>query len=185
MDIGILGWGSLIWDQRTLQAIDGWRLDGPPLAIEFARISNDGRLTLVIKPHFDLVTVLWTKSLNKDLEHTIQSLMNREGTTSKSDIGFLNFTNQTNSIKRNKESIIISLSKWNEKKKLDAIIWTDLGPNFSDKTGNQFTCENLIKYLTNLQISNPQAYEMAKKYILNAPEQIQTRFRSQLEKSFL
>lgn len=51
MKIAILGWDSLIWDPRSLKydVNTGWLTDGPKLPIEFARISNDGRLTLVIK----------------------------------------------------------------------------------------------------------------------------------------
>lgn len=48
MNITILGWGSLIWDQRDLPISGDWQLGGPALPIEFSRISRDGRLTLVI-----------------------------------------------------------------------------------------------------------------------------------------
>ena len=50
MKIAILGWGSLIWQPKDLKfdANIGWKEKGPILPIEFARISKDGRLTLVI-----------------------------------------------------------------------------------------------------------------------------------------
>jgi len=42
----VLGWGSLIWDPRELKIKNSeWQKDGPNLPIEFARISQDGRLT--------------------------------------------------------------------------------------------------------------------------------------------
>ena len=46
----ILAWGSLIWDPKDLEYNKqlGWIYDGPNLPIEFARISKNGRLTLVI-----------------------------------------------------------------------------------------------------------------------------------------
>ena len=50
MKIAILGWGSLLWQPKDLQFDKeiGWSANGPFLPIEFARISKDGRLTLVI-----------------------------------------------------------------------------------------------------------------------------------------
>ena len=50
MKIAILGWGSLLWQPKDLQFDKeiGWSKNGPMLPIEFARISKDGRLTLVI-----------------------------------------------------------------------------------------------------------------------------------------
>jgi hypothetical protein len=48
MNIAILGWGSLVWDQRVLPTESEWNSEGPRLPIEFSRVSQDGRLTLVI-----------------------------------------------------------------------------------------------------------------------------------------
>ncbi len=51
MKIAILGWGSLLWQPKDLQFDKGigWSENGPMLPVEFARISKDGRLTLVIE----------------------------------------------------------------------------------------------------------------------------------------
>lgn len=50
MKIAILGWGSLIWNPENLNYYTefGWSKNEPKLPIEFLRISNNGRLTLVI-----------------------------------------------------------------------------------------------------------------------------------------
>jgi hypothetical protein len=50
MKIAVLGWGSLLWEQGVLRLASRWRTDGPWLPIEFARLSDRGRLTLVIHP---------------------------------------------------------------------------------------------------------------------------------------
>jgi hypothetical protein len=48
MKIAVLGWGSLIWQPRELRiSLPIWKTDGPELPVEFARVSMDGRLTLV------------------------------------------------------------------------------------------------------------------------------------------
>jgi hypothetical protein len=50
LKIVILGWVSLIWDPRGLPREGPWQEGGPIFPIEFSRVSNDCRLTLVIDP---------------------------------------------------------------------------------------------------------------------------------------
>ena len=59
MKIFFLGWGSLIWFPDNLSKKGEWYRDGPCLPVEFARISNNGRLTLVLYLYADRVRVLW------------------------------------------------------------------------------------------------------------------------------
>ena len=47
--IACLGWGSLLWDPRSLPMAGPFRDDGPRLPIEFSRIARDGRATLVAR----------------------------------------------------------------------------------------------------------------------------------------
>ncbi len=48
MPIAVVAWGSLVWCPGSLAMKTRWRRDGPRLPIEFARISQDDRVTLVI-----------------------------------------------------------------------------------------------------------------------------------------
>lgn len=177
MKIAILGWGSLIWDPRELKTNGEWKKEGPMLPIEFARISQDQRLTLVIRPSSKKVKVLYIESEFKELNRAIKNLQEREGCTDPKSIGFMNFTDGSFNIKRTPEEIKQELSKWNTTKNYDAIIWTDLGQNFKNNTGMEYDVHNAKIFLAGLK---PKEYESAKNYILKAFDQIRTQNRKQL-----
>ena len=75
------GWGSLIWCQKTLPVSGAWQADGPVLPIEFARKSNDKRITLVITPDAPPVTILWAALAVETLAEAKAALAAREGIT--------------------------------------------------------------------------------------------------------
>ena len=52
MKSAVLAWGSLVWDPRDLQLAAEFAPNGPLLPIEFCRVSDDGRLTLVVDETF-------------------------------------------------------------------------------------------------------------------------------------
>ncbi len=83
MKIAVLGWGSLTWDKENLngnlEVCGEWKSDGPNLPIELARISEDGRLTLVILPGSEDITVLWNERNHNELDAAIENLKEREG----------------------------------------------------------------------------------------------------------
>ena len=78
MNIGCLGWGSLIWFPNGLP-IAKWESDGPILPIEFARQSKNGQLTLVLMDKDNYVPVLHSVLLVPDLSTAITLLSLREG----------------------------------------------------------------------------------------------------------
>ena len=79
MKTAILGWGSLIWQPKDLKFDTniGWKENGPILPIEFARISKDGRLTLVITPNGTDVKTLYAVSSFDNLELAVLNLKKR------------------------------------------------------------------------------------------------------------
>jgi len=177
--IAVLGWGSLIWDKRTLSVEDEiWEKDGPQLPIEFARISADGRLTLVIHPGSKVVPVLWNIMGCNDLKVATENLKEREGSSDINIIGYVDLTNETN--QNGDEGICKSIRVWAKDKDLVAAIWTNLGANFKDKQNEPFSKENIIKYLKSLKLDTEKEAK-AKEYIIKAPQQIRTEMREHIE----
>ena len=175
MKIAVLGWGSLIWSPKKLKINTAWQNDGPLLPIEFARISNDGRLTLVLKKNEKKVQTLWSIMDFDSIELAKVNLKERENMTSINSIGFID-TVAKNKLSRF-EDVSITIKKWALEKNIDAVIWTDLGVKFFDKIQRPFNANNAVEYLRNLPL---KTQEIAKEYILNAPLQIDTRLREKL-----
>ncbi|MEM2969955.1 MAG: hypothetical protein QXR63_03350 [Candidatus Bathyarchaeia archaeon] len=180
MEIAILGWGSLIWNPKSLKIDGEWKTDGPLLPVEFARISKKWPLTLVIYPGAQEVQVLWALSTYKILSEAIENLRTREETTT-NNIGFICIRNNKRKCHETHRKIPAIIQQWAAKKKLDAVIWTDLCSNFKEKTGKEFNEENVIKYLKTL---DSEALCKAKEYVSKAPEQIKTQIRNKIMQEF-
>lgn len=176
MKIAILGWGSLVWDSRELPIKDGWHEGGPVLPIEFSRVSKDCRLTLVIDPTNGAeVTTQFSLSKRKELEDAICDLRAREGTKHEK-IGFV-ITNSNESNCKVMPEAEPLIRDWTREKKFDAVIWTDLCPNFEDQTKKDFTIGNAARYLEGLPKG---AKKEARKYIRKAPKAVTTPLRKKL-----
>ena len=172
----------MIWDPRNLYIQnETWYNDGPSLPIEFARISDDNRLTLVIKPGWQEVTTFYALSGFEDLDLGIENLSAREKTNNR-NIGYYNFISQEFRIGRAVEQTRQRLLEWEKTHKIDAVIWTDLPPNFVNKKNQPFTLKNIQDHLNGLSRVESS---LAKHYIFNTPKQISTRFRMGLEVSLL
>jgi len=183
MKIAILGWGSLVWNPGNLEidkttGQNGWLSDGPMLPIEFARISNDGRLTLVIVPGKEEVKTLYSISRFVDLDHVILDLACREGCP-KSKIGYFVKSDGRFHSKSNIRNNIESWMTQNEE--IEAVIWTDLSMNFKEKIGVELSLENVINYLR----YQPQDVKVkAEQYIRRAPTIVNTAIRRITETEF-
>lgn len=168
MKIAILGWGSLIWDQRDLPTLGVWQKGGPVLPIEFSWISSDGRLTLVIDEKNGVpVQTRFAQSGSETLNQAIEDLRKREG-TSKSMIGVVS---QTINIPKSGSDTI---KGWADEHKWDAMIWTGLPSNFEDIKNVSFTVENGLTYLRGLA---GEKRGKAREYIDRAPEEVVTPLR--------
>jgi hypothetical protein len=176
--IAVLGWGSLIWDPRTLRLNGSWHSDGPSLPVEFARISCDGRLTLVIHEPAKLQTVFWAYIDARNVDEAIEKLREREGGKTTEIIGVFSTAEELYFRTRLSEELKNLISDWAKGKELSHIIWTDLDANFFRKTNNELNVDNIVYYLKNL---SGEKKDRAERYVRKAPAQIRTKYRARIE----
>lgn len=182
MKIAILGWGSLLWQPKDLQFDTkiGWSENGPMLPIEFARISKDGRLTLVIVKDLkdaNKVKTYFAISNYETLEEAVLNLAVREG-CGREQIGSYDKSKKTFS----KEAFFDkNIPEWINNTNIDAVIWTNLGEKWEVKNenGEVFKIVDRVDYLKKLK-NNKSA--LAEEYIRRAPTQIKTHYRGLIEK---
>ena len=78
-NIAILGWGSLLWRPESLAMTSAWNPDGPLLPLEFARLSGNNTLTLVIHPASPPQQTYWVTSACPSVADARENLGKREG----------------------------------------------------------------------------------------------------------
>ncbi len=181
MKIAILGWGSLIWDEGDLHLENGMQKGGPMFPIEFSRISNSRKraLTLVIDPINGVeVPTQFAKSKRTDIADAICDLHTREG-TSVWRIGYLNLVDGT--LRSNVyPDVIHIIRKWAIVKNFMAVIWTDLPSNFEEEINKEFSVDNALDYLIDLEEDGTKE---AIKYFSKAPQDVKTPLRKAVEGS--
>lgn len=181
MKIAILGWGSLIWQPKDLKfdANIGWKEKGPILPIEFARISKDGRLTLVITPNGTEVPTLYSVSSVDSLDLAVLNLAVREGSGRKS-IGY--YDKSKDEFSPIEFSFKEHIKNWIQTTDFAAVIWTNLPEklNLENMTKTEKDPDGIIDYLQNLKGSESA---LAEEYIRNTPKQIVTKYRNQIIKT--
>lgn len=166
MKIAYLAWGSLLWDYSELRLKKGWESSNLQLPLNFSRISDKGkgRLTLVIDNQTGkLNNVHIAKTKFSNLNSAINAIKIREK-TKKNSIGYVNLkdnSSRTVNLNSNQLDEIISLAK---ERNLDAIIWTDISPNFEEITGEKINVSNALKYIESKK-SKKRMYIKILKYI--------------------
>ena len=104
--IVFLGWGSLIWNPGTLALAGEWQFPGPTLPIEFSRISDNGRLSLVIdEKHGAQVITRFAPASTSDLDAAIEDL-------------------------RQHLVALAGIRKWVQDQGVEGVVRTALGPRF-------------------------------------------------------
>ncbi len=178
MNIAILGWGSLIWCPGGLRIRTRWHEDGPSLAIEFARISRDDRLTLVIQPDAAEQPTYWAFSELTDLNDARQNLKIRESCNSEDIHHVLRSGVSQGAIPA---GISQTIATWAcQRTEVDAVVWTGLRSNWREKRGRDFSTDDATEFLVALEAARDRTkavYERAREYVTHAPPNIDTAVR--------
>lgn len=176
MKIACLGWGSLVWDQRTLRA-GTWEPDGPSLPIEFARAfdNGEGRLTLVLTPEAAPVPVMWSLVDYPSSGTARKALCSREGCRL-SDIGIWPAQGAVPWLAYE------VIGKWGRTRGFDCVIWTALPPKFGQKEGVSPSSDRAA--ITYLESRSSEVLRDAEEDVRKAPVQVRTPFRAAFEQHF-
>jgi hypothetical protein len=178
MNIAILGWGSLIWCPGGLRIRTRWHPDGPQLPIEFARISQDDRLTLVIHPESPEQPTYWALSEFTALNDARNNLKRREKSKS-SDIHYL-LRDGTGGEGASEQTIRATAEWMALHPDVGAVVWTGLPSNWQEKRGRAFSAEDAIRFLSDLEGARDRAkaaYDRAREYLTNTPSAVDTPLR--------
>lgn len=176
MNIACIGWGSLIWDPRSLPISGLWNDDGPMLPIEFARESADGRITLVLTDVSKITTSLWTTLSVNDVKEAKLKLAEREGVSEKNirySIGFWDSES-----KKSHGTSSSEIEEWANQKGLDGVVWTNLKYGFKKSRDVMPEYSDILNHLKSLP---DEKRLVAEKYIRKTPVQVDTEFRVKLQ----
>ncbi|MEZ5901225.1 MAG: hypothetical protein R3D51_17225 [Hyphomicrobiaceae bacterium] len=176
MKIACLGWGSLIWDPGALPVSSEWYGDGPDLSVEFARQSSNGRITLVVTEGVQSIPVLWTDLRADAPDHARMLLAEREGVSKKNASRLIGLWSSTD---RSSWSNAPAIGDWATTRRLDAVVWTALGPKFSGENRIPSRTE-VVDYLRSLE---GKKRSLAENYIRKTPSQIRTQYRQAIEEA--
>ena len=144
MKIVCLGWGSLTWNCGNLPTKGNWHQGGPHLPIEFARQSEDGRITLVIIEGVPKNPTQWIELNASSVPEAIDQLAKRECTYAK-NIGYVEGEESSD------HTASKTIADWAHENSFQAVIWTGLGPKFCGEDGRIPTEEDVIAYLRALK----------------------------------
>jgi hypothetical protein len=184
MEIAVLAWGSLVWQpandhgELRLRPNDRWREDGPLLPVEFARISSDGRLSLVVVPGYGTESrVLWRPSALDDLDAAIDNLAERETGAPRRSIHAIDSDGSFHG--DGHVDVFARVAAWIERTGVGAAIWAGLTPGdrWTEHGHDGFSHDAAVSYVRSLE---GDARARAVEYIRNAPPQVDTPVRRAL-----
>jgi hypothetical protein len=170
MQIGCLGWGSLIWKPEALPLASEWFMDGPALPVEFSRVGDGGELATAICVNAPPCRVLWAALAVDSLDAACAALREREAIPAAREDGVGAFIVGA--------SATGPLAQWASERQLDAVIWTALPPRLNAE-GQLPTAQDALVYLRSL---TGEKLAHARDYIGQVPAQIDTPYRREIHR---
>jgi hypothetical protein len=154
-----------------------WREDGPKLPLEFARKSNDGRMTLVVCELGTVCPTLWSTLTSTALEEARGALAMREDLPSNRNAAF--WTSAGASDHHATELV----EAWANKLGFAGVVWTGLPPKspVTNQNNDHPSIEDVISHLSGLK---GHFAHRAEEYVRRAPNQIATAYRTRIAEEF-
>lgn len=177
--LACVGWGSLVWRSGRLPLAGRWRPNGPKLPVEFARESDDGRVTLVAVPGQPTSPTLWAPLDLGDLEAAIRLLRRRERARSGTIGAWAADRAVAGREPSRSEEVAGSIARWAGERGLTGVVWTDLPPRFRGEAGRVPSRDEVLYHLSSLR-GAPRV--RAERYVRRAPRQIRTPYREAIER---
>lgn len=170
--IACLGWGSLVWDPRELSIRTVWCGNGPFVAVDFLRQSQDGRMTLVLDGIATPVRSLWAQMDASDLAQAREDLRKREGVPKSAAEACIGTWSRGIPSPAN----MIELDAWALARGVEHVVWTALPAKFDGKDRTP-TPDEVVGYLRRLVGARR---DNAERYIRRAPRQVDTPLRRRI-----
>ena len=174
--IAIIGWGSLIWDLEILSphVRQPWQhRAGPVLPMEFTRISpkRSGALTACLdETHGVTCDTCVIPSTRGSVEEAREDLARRERTPT-GNIGAV----CAETIRSwGRPQIAFMVMQWCVNRQWSGAVWTDIGSNFAQSQGREFSVAEGLNYLKSL---DGDSLDSAVRYIAQAPKSTDTYLR--------
>jgi len=145
------------------------------LPIEFARQSQDGRITLVLVQGKNSFNSNWALLDVNSSSEAKEALCEREGIPRKHMETRIGIWNQGLS---GGSAIENTIAQWALSKTLTSVVWTALPPKFNGRNDIIPTKEEVVDHLSSL---SEEAKEKAKEYIMKAPGHLTTEYRLYIE----
>jgi hypothetical protein len=172
MRIACIGWGSVVWKPGVLHCAGAWAAGGPELPVEFARTSQDGRLTLVLLDGAPPVPTRFVELSYATAEQAQEALAGREGSGVES-IGLWPGPEPKYPVGA------AAVAAWAATSGFDAVVWTALRPKFRGVFGQvPAGADDVIRYLREL---DDETAARAREYVCNAPAEVRTPYRAAIE----
>lgn len=172
MRIACIGWGSLVWKPGVLHCAGPWQMGGPSLPIEFARTSQDGRLTMVLLDGAPLVPTRFVELSYATAEQAQEALAGREGSGVES-IGLWPGPEPKYPVGAT------AIAEWAAAGGFDAVVWTALRPKFRGVF--EQVPENADDVLSYLRELDEETMARAREYVSKAPPELRTPYRAVIE----
>ena len=177
--IACIGWGSLVWRPGGLPLRGSWCEGGPALPVEFARHSENKRITLVICPGRSRVPTRWAILDVPDIRAAKRALAVREWDRALKNPRWIEENigswERTSDARHGLDADAVAA--WASAQGLAGAVWTSLPCKANAVNGMMPSEEEVIHTLRSLE---GKERDLAEEYVRKAPREVDTPYRRRI-----